>query len=68
MKLKTLFENIKRDIRFNHRDELLYFVVENEQKRFCVFETIKEKFFKQTHNVTSLDEFMRIYNRLYYFI
>ena len=67
-KKSTSLENTTRDIRFNHRDKLLYFIVENEQKRFCISKIIKEKIFKQIHDVTYYNEFMRIYDRFCHFI
>ena len=59
-KKSTSLENTTRDIRFNHRDKLLYFIVENEQKRFCIFEIIKKKI--SNKHITS-----RIMTNLYVF-
>ena len=64
----TSLENTTRDIKFNHRDKLLYFIIKNKQKRFCIFEIIKKKIFKQIYDVTYYNEFMHIYDRLCYFI
>ena len=58
-----------RDIRFRHKNDLLYFIFDLfDSERLCISKIMKTKIFRQAHDLTHHDDFMRTYDRLRHFI
>ena len=64
---KKLFDS--RDIRFRYKNDLLYFTFELiDSKRLCISKFMKAKIFRQTHDFTHYNDFIKIYDKLRHFI
>ena len=53
-----------RDIRFKLRENLIYYASDENKKRLCVSIAMKQKIFKITHDLSSHDDFHRIYDKI----
>ena len=54
-----------RDIRFRYKNDLLYYTFDLvNSKRLCIFAIMKTEIFRQVHNLTHHDDFMRTYDKL----
>ena len=63
---KTISEivNFRFNLRFKYRNDLIYYVFENERERFCVSTSLKQKMFQLIHDQTHHDDFHKIYDRI----
>ena len=57
-----------REIRFRYRNDLLYYIFDFDSKRLCMFAIMKIEIFRQIHDFTNYDDFMRMYDKLRNFI
>ena len=62
LKIYELFDF--RDVRFRYRNDLLYYIFDFDSKRLCIFAIMKTEVFRQIHDFTHHDDFMRTYDRL----
>ena len=63
--LKTYELSDSRDVRFRYKNDLLYYIFDLvDSKRLCIFATMKTEMFRQVHDFTHHDDFMRTYDRL----
>ena len=53
-----------RDIRFKLRESLIYYASNESKKRLCVSVAMKQEIFKITHDLSSHDDFHRIYDKV----
>ena len=53
-----------RDVRFRYRNDLLYYTFDFDSKRLCIFVVMKTEMFRQIHDFTHHENFMRTYDRL----
>ena len=53
-----------REVRFRYRNDLLYYIFDFDSKRLCIFAIMKIEIFRQIHDFTHHDDFMRTYDRL----
>ena len=54
----------KFDLRFKYKQNLIYFIVDDEHERFCVSTSLKQKIFQLIHDQTYHDDFYRTYDRI----
>ena len=54
-----------RDIRFRLRDDFVYYVSKNNdsKNRLCISKSMKNFFFRMTHDLNNHEDFYRIYDR-----
>ena len=62
--LKTYELFNSRDVRFRYRNDLLYYTFDFDSKRLCILAIMKIEMFRQAHDFTHHDDFMRTYDRL----
>ena len=54
-----------RDVRFRYKNDLLYYISDFvDSKRLCIFAVMKIEMFRQIHDFTHHDDFMRTYDKL----
>ena len=53
-----------REVRFRYRNDLLYYIFDFDSKRLCILAVMKTEIFRQTHDFTHHDDFMRTYDKL----
>ena len=54
-----------RDVRFRYKNDLLYYIFDFvDSERLCIFAVMKTEMFRQAHDFTHHDDFMRTYDRL----
>ena len=62
-KTYELFDS--RDVRFRYKNDLLYYTSDlADSERLCIFAAMKTEVFRQAHDLTHHDDFMRTYDRL----
>ena len=57
-------DDFKTKIQFKHRNDLIYYIIENDRKRLCVFNFMKQKIFIMIHDFIHHDDFHRIYDKI----
>ena len=63
--LKNTFkDNFKAKIRFKHRNDLIYYIIENGREWLCVLNFMKQKIFIMIHDFIHYDDFHRIYDKI----
>ena len=63
--LEGTFKNdFKTRIQFKHRNDLIYYIIENGRERLCVFNFMKQKIFIMIHDFIHYDDFHRIYDKI----
>ena len=63
--LKNVFKNdFKAEIRFKHRNDLIYYIIENDRERLCVPNFMKQKIFIIIYDFIHHDDFHCIYNKI----
>ena len=53
-----------REVRFRYRNDLLYYTSDFDSKRLCILAVMKTEIFRQAHDFTHHDDFMRTYDKL----
>ena len=57
-----------RDIKFRLRNDLIYYVFEEEKNRLCISEIMKHEIFQMIHDLNNHENFHRAYDRLINFV
>ena len=57
-------DDFKTEIRFKHRNDLIYYIIEDGRERLCVSNFMKQKVFIMIHDLTHHDDFHRIYDKI----
>ena len=60
-KLKSI---LSCDLQFKYRDKLIYYLINNEKQRLCIFKVMQDEIFKLTHDQIHHEKFQRTYNCL----
>ena len=60
--------NSRFDLRFKYRNDLIYFIAENDRERFCISISLKQKIFQLIHDQTHHEDFHRTYDRIVFFV
>ena len=62
-KTYELFDS--RDVRFRYKNDLLYYIFDFvDSERLCISAIMKTEIFRQVHDLTHHDDFMRTYDKL----
>ena len=56
------------DLQFECRDELIYYLINDEKQRLCILKIMQNEVFKLIHDQTHYEKFQRTYDRLCYSI
>ena len=57
-----------RNLQFEYCDELIYYLINDEKQRLCIFKIMQDEMFKLTRNQIHHEKFQRTYDRLCYLI
>ena len=57
-------DDFKAEIRFKHRNDLIYYIIENGRERLCVFNFMKQKIFIMIYDFIHHDDFHRTYDKI----
>ena len=67
--MKKIFEEFEQSrIRFKFRNNLIYYIFDNERKRLCISHFIKKKVFYMIYDLLNYGDFHKTYNYLLSFI
>ena len=61
--VETKSESV-RDLQFECRDQLFYYLINNEKRRLCISKIMQNEMFKLIHDQTHHEKFQRTYDRL----
>ena len=60
----TFKDDFKAEIQFKHRNDLIYYRIENGRERLCVSNFMKQKIFIMIHDFIHHDDYHRIYDKI----
>ena len=61
--IETKSESV-RDLQFECRDQLFYYLINDEKRRLCISKIMQNEVFKLIHDQIHHEEFQRTYDRL----